>query len=306
MGKYMNSIASYIKSGIKAMLPKHLRTWLLRRRREQQKNKKKSLFENSLRKTDVFLVGHPKSGNTWLAYMLAILTQKDHERRVNLSDVGDFLPTIHGVDHRIAVYNHLLIPRIFRTEGPQYPEHYPKTIYILRDPRSVLLSYYHHCVHDTGRTEWLISDFVDEMITEGCIKSLEPHIVRWDKQVEAWLERAKRQPVIFVKYEDLKRDCRATLEQIQNFIGLDCDDSILALAVERGDFSKMRRDEEKYGAESYPDEKGKRGFFVRKGKIDSWKEEMPEDVIANIEESFYPVMKKMGYTLHKQTGVKGE
>jgi hypothetical protein len=295
----MNNIVSYTKSGIKAVLPKPLRTWLLCRRGNQQKKEKRNLFESNLRTTDVFLVGHPKSGNTWLAYMLAIVTQNDHKQRVNLSNVGDFIPTIHNDDHRIAEYNHLSSPRIFRTEGPEYPEAYPKTIYILRDPRSVLLSYYHHCVHDTGRTDWLISDFVDEMITEGCIKSLEPHIIRWDKQVEAWLERAKRQPVIFIKYEDLKRDCRAILVELQNFIELDCDEGILDLAVERGNFSRMRNDEEKYGAESYPGEKGKQGFFVRKGKIDSWREEMPEEVIEYIEESFYPVMKKMGYTHYK-------
>jgi hypothetical protein len=280
------------------MLPKPVYTWLKRRRQEQRKRNKDRLFEHNLRKTDIFLVGHPKSGNTWLAYMLAILTQKDIEQRINLSNVGDFVPTIHNDDKSIARWNHLSDPRIFRNEGPQHPDAYPRTIYILRDPRSVLLSYYHHCVHDTGRNDWPISEFVNEMITEGCIKSLEPHIIRWDRQVESWLARAKHQPVIFVKYEDLKRDCRTTLVKLQSFIGLDRDEIIIDTAIERGNFSSMRKNEEQYGAESYPGEKGARGFFVRKGKVDSWKEEMPAEVIEQIEEAYYPVMKKMGYMRH--------
>ncbi|MFC1771747.1 sulfotransferase domain-containing protein [Pseudomonadota bacterium] len=291
----MNNIVLRTKSSVKALLPRSLRIWMAERRRAEQERRSKELFENNLRKTDIFLVGHPKSGNTWMAYMLAILANNDYKKRVNISNVGEFIPTIHEADHRIAEYSNLSDPRIFRNEGPKYPELYPKTIYILRDPRSALLSYYHHCVHDTGRTDWKIADFVDEMITQGCIRTLEPFLIRWDRQVEAWLERAQSQPVTFVKYEDLMRDCYAVLERLNDFLGLECDENIITMAVERGGFSNMRKDEKKYGAESYPGEQGKKGFFVRKGKIDSWKEEMPDQVIEKIEKSFYPTMKKMGY-----------
>ena len=165
----------------------------------------------------------------------------------------------------------------------------------MRDPRAALLSYYHHCVHDTGRTDWPISEFVDEMIDVGCIKSLEPHLVRWDLQVEAWLDRAGHQPVSVVRYEDLKGDCLGALRKLGEFIGLDHDESLLQLAVERGDFSRMRKDEQTFGAESYAGEKGKRGFFVRKGKVDSWKEEIPAEVVEKIETKFHPAMKRLGY-----------
>ena len=97
------------------------------------------------------------------------------------------------------------------------------------------------------------------------------------------------------KYEELKGDCLGALSKLGEFIGLAHDESLLQLAVERGDFSRMRKDEQKFGAESYPGEKGERGFFVRKGKVDSWKEEMPAEVVAKIESTFYPVMKKLGY-----------
>lgn len=277
------------------MLPQPLRAWVADRRKVEQERSKKDQFENSLRKTDIFLVGHPKSGNTWLAYMLAVLNNNDYEQRVNVSNVGGFIPTIHDADHRIAEYSNLSDPRIFRNEGPKYPELYPKTIYILRDPRSVLLSYYHHCVHDTGIADWKIADFVDEMITQGCIRTLEPFLIRWDQQVEAWLERAQSQPVLFVKYEDLKEDCYAVLDRINKFVNLECDENTLKMAVERGGFSNMRKDEEQYGAESFPGEKGQKGFFVRKGKVDSWKEEMPAEAVDKIEQTFSTVMEKMGY-----------
>ena len=277
----MSGILSMLKAVIRLVLPRRLRDWIN--------------FRRALRNTDVFLVGHPKSGNTWLAYMLAVMTRNDREQHINISNIGEYAPTIHGDDNRVWQFAQLPDPRIFRNEATVYPDSYPRTIYILRDPRAVLLSYYHHCVHDTQRADWPIGDFVDEMLAEGCIKSLEPDLIRWDRQVEAWLARSKRQNVILVKYEDLKNDCHAELEKLSRFLGLAHNEDAIALAVERGDFSQMRNEEKQFGAESYAGEKGQRGFFVRKGKVDSWKEEMPPEVIGNIEQAFYPTMKKTGY-----------
>lgn len=278
----MNKVISHIVPGVKSVIPYRIRKWLSLRR--------------AFRKRDVFLVGHPKSGNTWLAFMLALIVGKDNDEQLNISNIGEVIPTIHNHDLLIGTkYRDLSDPRIFRNEAPNYPEAYPKTIYILRDPRAALLSYYHHCVHDTGKVDWPIADFIDEILATGCIKSLEPQLIRWDRQVEAWLERARHQPVSFVKYEELKQDCRGVLRRLSEFIGLEVDVDLIELAVQRGDFSNMRKDEKRFGAESYPGEKGAKGFFVRKGKIDSWKEEMPGEVIKKIENEFRPMMEKMGY-----------
>ncbi len=221
----MKNIVSRINAGVFRLLPGHLGERLI--------------FRGELRKSDVFLVGHPKSGNTWLAFMLAVLVNNDREKLINISNISDFVPTIHGNDQSIRGYKKLQSPRIFRTEAPNYPDSYPRTIYIVRDPRAVLLSYYHHCVHDTCRNDWPISEFVDEMLSVGCIESLEPDLIRWDRQVDAWLMRAKHQPVSIVKYEDLKYDCQNVLHQLSEFIELDSDAELLDIAVNRGDFSRI-------------------------------------------------------------------
>ena len=227
--------------------------------------------------------------------MLAILVHNDHDRKINLANIGDYVPTIHARDVAVAKFNHLESPRIFRNEGPVYPELYPKTIYLVRDPRSVLLSYYHHCVHDTGNPAWSLSDFVDEMLTHGCIKHLEPFLIRWDLHVTSWINRARTQPVKVIRYEGLKEDRAAALKEIAEFIGVAVSDQILSMAVKRGDFKSMREEEKTFGAESYAGERGKKGFFMRKGKRDSWKEEMPPDVIDAIQQSFSSTMQQLGY-----------
>ena len=282
-----------VKTTAKAVLPETTRRWISTQRRRRQDQR---FFQRHLRPTDVFLVGHPKSGNTWLAYMLGIAMQKNFGRkRITLANVQEFFPAIHARDHEIGSYAQLPSPRIFRNESTLYGELYPKTIYIMRDPRSVLVSYYHHALHDLGEYEWTLDAYVEEMLTHGCIKRLEPELVRWDKHVSYWLERSKHQPVKFVKYEEMKRDRRRVLEDVIKFVGFVCDDKEIALAVEQGSFENMRKNEETYGAEPYSGTKGEKGYFVRNGKVDGWKKELPSDLAARIEREFSAAMRLVGY-----------
>jgi hypothetical protein len=227
--------------------------------------------------------------------MLATLLQKNFRKTATLANLKEFIPAIHARDGEMGAFNGSPDPRMFRNEGPKFPELYPKTIYIVRDPRAVYVSYYHHCVHDTGNPAWPLEDFVDEMMTHGCIKQLEEYIVRWDRQVLLWLERSKKQPVKIVRYEDMIEDRRKVLQEVVEFVGIDCAEEDIHRAVEKGTFDSMRQEEVTHGAESFPGEKGSKGFFVRKGKIDGWKEEMSPEVAERIASEFSEAMKKVGY-----------
>lgn len=291
----MSGDASSMRARLSAVMPAFAKDLVHTYRIARRAKQRRALFLSNLRPDDVFLVGHPKSGNTWLAYMLAVLTRLDTDRAINTANIGEYAPVIHGHDQTIARYGHLPSPRVFRNEGPIFPDLYPRTIYIVRDPRAVLLSYYHHCVHDTGETGWPIGDFVDEMLEHGCIRRLEPIVIRWDTQVQDWTRRAQTQAVKVVRYEDMKTDRRAVLAGLATFMGLDRDAEALDFAAGRGDFNSMRSEEATHGAESYAGEKGSKGYFVRKGKVDSWREEMPQDVVARIEQAFAKTMKSLAY-----------
>lgn len=282
-----------VKRTAKAVVPETTRRWINTQRRRRQDHR---FFQRHRRPTDVFLVGHPKSGNTWLAYMLGIAMRKNFgHKQITLGNVQEFFPAIHAKDYEIASYAQLPSPRIFRNETTVCGELYPKTIYIMRDPRSVLVSYYHHALHDLGEYDWTIGTFVEEMLTYGCIRRLEPALVRWDKHVSYWFQRSKHQPVKFVKYEELKRDRRQVLEDVIKFIGLVCDDEDIALAVEQGSFENMRKNEETYGAEPYSGTKGEKGYYVRNGKVDGWKKELSPGLAVRIEREFSATMRLAGY-----------
>jgi len=229
--------------------------------------------------------------------MLAVLTLKDTDNRIRLNNIGDYVPVIHGKDASIAKYSHLPEPRVFRNEWTVHADLYPKTVYLVRDPRAVLVSYYHMYRTITGDTATTLEAFVEEYLSRGQIIKLEP-LVRWDEQVLAWKRRAEHdETVIMVKYEDMVRERMGVLEQVAHFAGIPYTQDDLELTSMRGDFEAMRKDEQEHGAESYPGKIGKRGRFIRRGKVDGWKDEMSPSLVEEIERELGQTMKALDYPL---------
>ncbi|WP_419857445.1 sulfotransferase domain-containing protein [Candidatus Palauibacter irciniicola] len=261
-------------------------------------------FLRSLRPTDVFLVGHPKSGNTWLAYMLAVLLSDDREGEVNLYNVGDHVPFVHGRDHEIAAWDHLPDPRVFRNEYPRYPHRYPGTLYLVRDPRAVLVSFWHMFATMFDDRAMTLSRFVDGYLSGGApFDAWHRHLRRWDRQVAAALRRAEGgERVCIVRYEDLVSDREAALRRVAHFIGAVPAEDVpagtserLSRAAARGSFEAMRDLEGRHGAEAYAGRARGEGRFVRRGQAEGWKDEMDPADAARIEAAFGPVMERAGY-----------
>jgi hypothetical protein len=274
----------------KAVLPRGPRVWIRQRRH-------KRLFEQHVRPTDVFLVGHPKSGNTWLAYMLAILLAKDRQQHVTLANIKDFVPFVHGKDVQIMEYPALSDPRIFRDEYPIHSDLYPKTIYLLRDPRAVLISLYHMYRIECNDPTVPLDVFLDDYLSwRGCFQRWNRGLIRWDRQVQAWTRRAEHdRRVLIVRYEDMVENRRRILEHVVAFAGIPSTEEDVARAVERGSFEAMRRAEEEHGVEAYPGEMAKRGRFIRRGETAGWKQELDDALVRRIENEFARVMTTTGY-----------
>ncbi len=254
-------------------------------------------FRASLRPTDVFLVGHPRSGNTWLAYLLAILLEGgDPAGRITVANIGDFIPVIHGHDALIVRHDAKADPRIFRNERPNFPRLYPRSLFIVRDPRSTLVSYFHYYKTLATDAPLSLDEFVAAYLTDGCIASFEPDVVRWDQQAREWIDRSKERPVMIIKYEDLHRDRRSTLAKVAMFCDIPHADDAMLSAIERGSFEAMQREEGRHGVEpQHPPDPPSRGWFFRQGETVGWKTELSPAAVGAIEKAFGPTMDSLGY-----------
>src|SRR5580693_10555254 len=109
---------------------------------------------------DVFIVSYPRSGNTWTRFLIGNLIYQDEP--VTFANVESRIPEIYfNSDHRLR---RLPRPRILKSHESFQPQ-YPRVIYIVRDPRDVAVSFYHHNVKARNISDdYPIASFVPRFI----------------------------------------------------------------------------------------------------------------------------------------------
>ena len=232
---------------------------------------------------DIFIVGYPKSGNTWFKYLTAsIVYGIDLEFALDTL-IQEVIPAVYK-----RYYKRYRNPMIFVSHELPNPK-YRRVIYILRDGRDVVVSNYHHIKACLGKE----IDFLETMRTE-VIGSFHPIKCKWHEHVEAWLSNPYHVQVITVKYENLKKSPVDELQRVCEFIGIKREKSFLESVAEKGSFEKMREREGKYGWDERFWPKG-RPLFIRRGVVGSYKHEMPPDVLESFLKEASETLKRCGY-----------
>lgn len=227
---------------------------------------------------DLFLVSYPKSGTTWLQNLLAGAAFGLNLTHVPYTVIADLIP---GRSQRF--YRRYTTPMIFKTHLLPRPR-YRRVIYLLRDGRDVMVSYFHY-LQKMGRADDLLSVVQDDAIWP----------CQWHTHVQCWLmdDHAPEVDLLLVKYEDLQRDALAELKRICAFAGLEREPSWLASVVEQASFEKMRAREERFGMHIKNWSANDR--FMRRGQVGSYRDEMPAEVLAAFMAQAEPVLRAVGY-----------
>ena len=85
---------------------------------------------------DIFVTSYPKSGNTWVRLIIANMLFKEN---VSYNDIDDYLPEFYSCNESSFLNK---INRIFKSHD-YFDHRFKKVIYIVRDPREVLVSLYY-------------------------------------------------------------------------------------------------------------------------------------------------------------------
>ena len=147
---------------------------------------------------DTFVVSYPRSGNTWTRFLIANLVHADQD--VSFANIEKLIPDTSSQSNRALKAT--LRPRIIKTH--EYFDHrYPKIIYIVRDPRDVVLSYYdfqrkYMQIDDQYPLERYVDDFVNgKLISIGW--------GTWGekcRQLDVYARQAEQFPVAAVRGHD--------------------------------------------------------------------------------------------------------
>jgi hypothetical protein len=244
---------------------------------------------------DIFLVSFPKSGNTWTRFLLANLRFPDEP--ATWANINRLIPDPTGTPKKD--FDRMQRPRIIKSHECFDPR-YPRVVYIVRDPRDVVVSQYHYHrkirkIEDDSPIEKFVTRF---LAGETC-----PH-GSWGQNVSTWLYTSEANSrFLLLRYEDLVEDTARELAKVAAFLHLEGGPQQIARAVERSSADQMRKLEK---AQPNKNElmKGSRKdlSFVRAAGSGGWRSDLPAPMAARIEEAWGPLMRHLGYELSSQSG----
>jgi hypothetical protein len=243
---------------------------------------------------DVFLVSYPKSGNTWIRFLLANLIFP--EQPATFANIHRLIPD--PTDSAKRDFDRLPRPRIIKSHDC-YDPRYPRVIYVVRDPRDVVLSQYHYHrklrkLEDDSPLEKFVARF---LAGETC-----PH-GSWGQNIGTWLYTSEGDPrFLLLRYEDLVADTPRELAKIVAFLNLPANQQQIAQAVERSSADQMRKLEKTQTDKSGLTKGSRKDLsFVRAAGSGGWRSELPAPMVAGIEAAWGPLMRHLGYEVNSQS-----
>jgi len=239
---------------------------------------------------DTFLVSYPKSGNTWARFLIAHLVRPNE--KIDFSNVNRVIPGPEVTRNRDLI--RLPRPRIVKSHQ-YFDPRYPRIIYIVRDPRDVVVSQYHF-----QRKRKLLADhfplteFVRLFLAgETCFYG------SWGEHVASWLATRHGTPgFLLLRYEDMIQDTAQELSKVACFLNLPATPDLLERAVDRSSADRMRQ-LEKSQAQLFTSTKDTRQDipFVRAAKPGGWQSSLPPECAAQIEQAWGQIIQWLGYEL---------
>jgi hypothetical protein len=231
------------------------------------------------RPDDAFLVSYPRSGNTWLRSMLVKVLAP--EEGVSAAFNG---AKLFGISLRNTLRLRALpSPRIIKSHT-WYRSDIPRAVYLIRDGRDSLVSWYHFAVTKLGRSE-SFADFFDVYSRGG-------YGQRWQDNVGGWLDAADQRPddILIVRFEEMKKETVRLLGEVTRFLGVPAGQQELEAAVEATSIDRLRVAEK----ERFPDRQGDQSAF-RGGKTGQWRDLMTPDILERFMRQAGDTMRRAGY-----------
>ncbi len=251
-------------------------------------------------RTDLLIIGHPKSGNTWLKVMLSRLYQVRHGLPASLIVTSDELARRHpGIPRITATNGHYsyegAVGAALAPEAPEQPLRHKPILLLARHPCDIAVSWYFQFTkRQSAHKQELINAWVEHPIDRRTVQmwefvresdiglvSLIDYLNRWERNL-AHLPRA-----LMVRYEDLRARPAGELRRITALMGETFSDPEIEQAVEFGAFDNLRALESKgffrQGGLALRNPGDPESFKVRRAKVGGYRDYFTAEQAAELD-----------------------
>ena len=259
-----------------------------------------------------WIASYPKSGNTWVRSFLSnYLSDKEDfnfkqlknikkfpreylfkELNVNQNNPSDIAANWIPMQNIVNLKNKLTYLKTHNAMMTINNHKFTDAdntngfIYLVRDPRDVLISYTSHMSVSLEETL--------NIMTSDLAHSKEDKVIMstWANHYNSW--KNSNFPKIIIRYEDLVENTQDSFNKIISFLNkinnVPINKEKIKKCILNSSFDNLKKLEQKEGF----DEAHKNAFF-RKGKVGQWKEVLDEKTKKTIEDLFNKEMKDLGY-----------
>jgi hypothetical protein len=255
----------------------------------------------------VWLASYPKSGNTWLRFMIyaALYGPPKHSADVpsKIQDIHRPMPTNLDQDGPLYIKTHFELT----DQHPQL-DNTLKAIHIIRNPKDVLLSAlnYHKL---TGEGAWSITKkhYAKSFIKLGGDPVFAKHgYGTWVTHARSWHANTNF-PVLHLRYEDLKADPHTQLSTILDFLDIKRTPDEIKDAIKASSFDAMRALEIREKQADKTNDLSKRLFvgsnnatrkgiyFMNKGKTNQSLDQLAPGLDAQFNAALKDQLQEFGY-----------
>ncbi|XP_015239936.1 PREDICTED: sulfotransferase family cytosolic 2B member 1-like [Cyprinodon variegatus] len=229
--------------------------------------------------TDVLIVSYPKSGTTWMQEMLTLIFSRGDPHLSQTIPNWTRAPWLEHYYCADLLKTSTAAPRVLTTHlpyhllGPTLQDSKAKIIYVSRNPKDVLVSFYHfhkmaNFLPDVGSFPEFLNQFLDGAL----------HFGSWFDHIEGWTSQAAALNLLHITYEEMSLDLQGTIKRLSSFLQCPLLEEELNDCVRHCSFGCMK-DNKMINYTLIPDEilDHSKGCFMRKGEIGDWKNMLTEE-----------------------------
>lgn len=265
--------------------------------------RRKYLAELELAKAhaaNFLIIGHPKSGNTWLKVMISRLYQLRYDlpesKLINTDEFARKIPEIPRLAATNGCYSYEgEVGKLLSVGADDNSLRSKPVMFLARNPIDIAVSWYHQFTKRQSRAKQeLINHSIAHPIDRNTVQMWDfvrhsdiglPFLIEYQN---TWARNIQQlQHGLLVKYEQLRNEPVPTLLKITRLMGEEFSEQEIQQAVEWGSFDNLQKLETSgtfsQGGMKLVNANDPSTFKVRRGKVGGYREDFEAAQVAELE-----------------------
>ncbi|XP_062993345.1 sulfotransferase 1C2-like [Elgaria multicarinata webbii] len=198
------------------------------------------------RPDDLLICTYPKAGTTWMQEIVDMIQHGGDPQECARAPIYKRMPFIEiclprRINSGLEEVEVMPSPRTLKTHlpvqllPPSFWEHNCKIIYVARNAKDNMVSYFHfhkmnQWMPEPGNWDHFLENFLTGKIPWGS----------WFDHVRGWWDAKERYPILYLFYEDIKEDPAREIQKVAQFLGFKLPEQVLNRIVHHTKFENMK------------------------------------------------------------------